>query len=570
MSRGVSAVYWIAITAALFSSFIYLRVQVIQSGATAEQRAGLERTRSHLESLFSAAIDSGWKLETEAERKFVWLEIGAIDQEDKGAGTRLKGKFTAFMDKGDEDALFNFNGEIAALLTLTTDELKAVKELYRENDVEILFAGALAFIAAFAVWGAHWYLGIYRKRRDALEIAAHIERLGESVAGESNEFERLAEIPGCEGVISKRINEIAGLCEKQRDENIKTLGEALLLSAQMGRGYINRRLMSEPETPLNNGLVKVFNRMTQTIGFVIQNVLETLEFYRRGEFARRVEEGAQEGEMAQLISGVNGLGAALGQIASVNLKHSAALSGVSGELIGAVASLTEVSARESSSVDQITASIRDIIQNIEETTRKAEQMAAIAIEAKESAANGLVFSHGTVKAMEEINASTTLIKEAIAVIDTISFQTNILSLNAAVEAATAGEAGKGFAVVASEVRNLAGKSAEAAKRIKELVVQTQLKADEGMGISKKMIEGFEDLSNKVSNTHDLVNAVTAAMHSGMKKAGNINQSIEELGEINRQSGETAAHTGGIARRVSALANRLTQTARGVQVTDEDA
>ncbi|MDR0746614.1 MAG: methyl-accepting chemotaxis protein [Helicobacteraceae bacterium] len=570
MSRRVSAVYWIAIAAALFASFAYLRAQVIQSGAVAERRAGLERAHSHLKSLFSAAIDNGWELKTEAERTFVWSAISAIEQEDKGAGTRLKGKFTAFMDKGgDEDALFDFNGEITALLAQATGELKTVKDLCRKNDVKILFAGALTFITALTICAAHWYLGIYRRRRYFLEIAAHIERLEGFVTGESNEFERLAELSGSEGAISKQINRIASLREKQRDEDIKTLGEVLLLCAQVDRGHINRRLVGEPETPLNGELVKAFNRMMQTIGALIQSVLETLELYRRGEFTRPVERGARDGESARLINCVNGLGAALGQIASMNLKHSVALSGASEELIGAVASLTEVSARESSSVDRITASVRDIIQDIEETTHKAEQMAAIAIEARESAANGLVFSHDTVKAMEEINASTALIKEATAVIDSISFQTNILSLNAAVEAATAGEAGKGFAVVASEVRSLAGKSAEAAKRIKELVAQTQLKANEGMGISKRMIEGFEDLSNKVSSTHDLVNAVTAAMHSGMNKVGNINQSIEELVAVNHQSGETAAHTGGIARRVSTLADQLMKAARGGQATGAD-
>ena len=100
-----------------------------------------------------------------------------------------------------------------------------------------------------------------------------------------------------------------------------------------------------------------------------------------------------------------------------------------------------------------------------------------------------------------------LINDSISVIDQIAFQTNILSLNAAVEAATAGEAGKGFAVVAAEVRNLASRSAEAAKEIKAIVENATSKANQGKDIANNMIDGYKQLNQNISQTINLISDI---------------------------------------------------------------
>ncbi len=123
-------------------------------------------------------------------------------------------------------------------------------------------------------------------------------------------------------------------------------------------------------------------------------------------------------------------------------------------------------------------------------------MLSVSNETKSSANEGKINANDTVKAMDEINDTVQNINEAISVIDQIAFQTNILSLNAAVEAATEGEAGKGFAVVAQEVRNLASRSAEAAKEIKDLVENATQRANNGKITSSKMIEGFTQLEEE--------------------------------------------------------------------------
>ena len=159
----------------------------------------------------------------------------------------------------------------------------------------------------------------------------------------------------------------------------------------------------------------------------------------------------------------------------------------------------------------------------------------------------------TTKSMDQSNEQVTAINEAISVIDQIAFQTNILSLNAAVEAATAGEAGKGFAVVAQEVRNLANRSAEAAKEIKNLVENANLKTTEGKSISDKMIHGYTALNENIKRTIELIKNVDAASKEQRAGIEQINDAITQQDQQTQQIASAANETQEIAIRASKLA-----------------
>ena len=131
------------------------------------------------------------------------------------------------------------------------------------------------------------------------------------------------------------------------------------------------------------------------------------------------------------------------------------------------------------------------------------------------------------------------INEAIEVIDQIAFQTNILSLNAAVEAATAGEAGKGFAVVAQEVRNLATRSAEAAKEIKAIVERATVKANEGKNIATNMIDGYKNLNSNISSTMNLISDIENASKEQLLGIEQINDAVNQLDQLDQQTQQNA-------------------------------
>ena len=163
--------------------------------------------------------------------------------------------------------------------------------------------------------------------------------------------------------------------------------------------------------------------------------------------------------------------------------------------------------------------------------------------------------------MEEINVKVTAINEAITIIDQIAFQTNILSLNAAVEAATAGEAGKGFAVVAAEVRNLANRSADAAREIKSLVEDANTKANEGKEISGEMIKDYEVLNNHISETINIIQDVSVASKEQMSGIEQINDTVTMLDRVTQENAIETNNITSIATEVSIMANNLVNDAK---------
>jgi len=154
------------------------------------------------------------------------------------------------------------------------------------------------------------------------------------------------------------------------------------------------------------------------------------------------------------------------------------------------------------------------MEEISQTTRNnaesAERADTLASEARSRASTGKQVVSEAVDAMKQINDASRKIENIISVIDEIAFQTNLLALNAAVEAARAGDQGRGFAVVASEVRQLAGRSAEAAKEIKELIHDSVIKVESGAGFVNRSGETLEELVTVISEVSELISGIAGA------------------------------------------------------------
>jgi methyl-accepting chemotaxis protein len=193
---------------------------------------------------------------------------------------------------------------------------------------------------------------------------------------------------------------------------------------------------------------------------------------------------------------------------------------------------------------------------VKQNADNAGQASQLAVAARDQAEKGGAVVTKAVKAMADINDASKKIADIIGVIDEIAFQTNLLALNAAVEAARAGEQGRGFAVVASEVRNLAGRSATAAKEIKALIQDSVRKVDEGSSLVTQSGATLEQIVSAVKKVTDIVAEIAAASNEQSAGIDQVNKAVMQLDELTQQNAA-------LVEQASAASQAMAEQARGL-------
>ena len=201
--------------------------------------------------------------------------------------------------------------------------------------------------------------------------------------------------------------------------------------------------------------------------------------------------------------------------------------------------LSSGATEQASAIEELTASLEEISSQTKQNAVNADQANDLTGEAKRNAVKGNEQMKEMLKAMEEINESSENISKIIKVIDDIAFQTNILALNAAVEAARAGQHGKGFAVVAEEVRNLAARSANAAKETTDMIESSIKKADGGTKIAKDTAEAFQTIVNRIEDIAGIVGNIALASNEQSLGIEQINQGIMQVSQVIQTNSATS-------------------------------
>lgn len=218
--------------------------------------------------------------------------------------------------------------------------------------------------------------------------------------------------------------------------------------------------------------------------------------------------------------------------------------------------LSQGATEQASSIEELTASLEEISSQTKLNAENANQANELAEGAKLNAVQGNAQMKEMLKAMEDINDASANISKIIKVIDEIAFQTNILALNAAVEAARAGQHGKGFAVVAEEVRNLAARSANAAKETTDMIEGSIKKAEGGTKIAKDTADALNKIVNGIEKVANLVNDIAVASNEQATGIGQINQGIMQVSQVIQTNSATSEESAAASEELSSQASLL--------------
>ncbi|QKF76794.1 4HB sensor-containing MCP-domain signal transduction protein [Arcobacter defluvii] len=382
--------------------------------------------------------------------------------------------------------------------------------------------------------------GLTRLKTGLLSFFAYLNR-------ETNEV-KLIHIDSKDefGEMATVVNENIEKTKKGIEEDRKLIDETIAVLGEFEQGDLCQRLHITVNNPALMQLKDVLNKMANNLEKNIDNVLTILDEYSNYKYLNKIDKRGLKEHLLNLANGVNTLGDSITQMLKENKTNGLTLDESSDILLANVDKLNISSNEAAASLEETAAALEQITSNIRNNTQNIAKMASYSNSVTKSASDGEKLANQTTQSMDEINNQVNLINEAITVIDQIAFQTNILSLNAAVEAATAGEAGKGFAVVAQEVRNLASRSAEAAKEIKIIVENATKKANDGKEIASNMISGYKELNQNISQTINLIQDIEMSSKEQLSGIEQINDAVNQLDQQTQQNAAVASQTHDVA------------------------
>ena len=273
----------------------------------------------------------------------------------------------------------------------------------------------------------------------------------------------------------------------------------------------------------------------ETLAHAVEETQAIIEEAKTGDLSSRVPLAGKTGAIASLCDGVNALMDKMTEVIVQVREAGETINTAAGEISSGNNDLSSRTEQQASSLEETAASMEELASTVKNNAENAKQANQLATAASGVAVKGGEVVGQVVSTMSAINNSAKKIEDIISVIDGIAFQTNILALNAAVEAARAGEQGRGFAVVAGEVRNLAQRSASAAKEIKGLISDSVNKTAEGTAQVEQAGKTMQEIVTSVQRVTDIMGEITAASVEQSSGIDQVNQAVTSMDEVTQQN-----------------------------------
>ena len=297
--------------------------------------------------------------------------------------------------------------------------------------------------------------------------------------------------------------------------------------------------------------------ITRSITLPIRRAVEVAQTVAAGDLSSRIEIDRHD-ETGQLLQALRRMNEGLAQVVTVVRASSDSIATGSSQIATGNADLSQRTEEQASNLQQTAASMEQLAGTVRSTADTAREANVLAGQAREAAASGGEVVARVVGTMDEISASSRRISDIIGVIDGIAFQTNILALNAAVEAARAGEQGRGFAVVAAEVRNLAQRSANAAKEIKSLISESVERVEAGTALVSDAGSSMQEIVRQVRRVADMIGEISAAAVEQTSGISQVNDAVNQLDQVTQQNAALVEESAAAAESLRHQAGRLVE------------
>ncbi|MDD3769056.1 MAG: methyl-accepting chemotaxis protein [Sulfuricurvum sp.] len=415
--------------------------------------------------------------------------------------------------------------------------------------------------------------GIKQKEKEHIIKAINAYHL--YVLGKINEVECHQAINASNSQIGDILKIVSSNFEeykKVRNANNIAAGQLAMSLFRAKNGQIVLSSSTDNTTDANRLFTESVNYYNQAMK-ELRLFFDTLEneFIKiaNNDYDIHLESSDWDNDLKNLVENINNMVHTIIDQSARQLENAIELQNNSSFLLDAASELSFASNQQAANLEETAAAIEELTSTITANSAKADRMTIVTHEARKAAEEGNIIASEGLKAMHEIFRVTEAINAMVNIIDNIAFQTNILSLNAAVEAATAGEAGKGFAVVAQEVRNLANRSADAAKQIQSLAQEARVKSEAGLQTTQNMQQGFILISGKIDETYEMVHDVASASKEQMIGIRQINDAMGQLDNMTQSNTQSANNVTTSATRINRIAQEIFEEANSKKFARKD-